>query len=51
MGWYVVYLLMVVINGIMCTLHGYDIFTWQYWVWAFTIILSFVAGSNWRKDE
>lgn len=48
-GWYIVYLLMIMCNGVMCHVHNFDGGTWQYWVWSIMIILTFVAGSNYRK--
>lgn len=30
-GWYIVYLLMIAANSVMCTSHGYGINTWQNW--------------------
>lgn len=49
-GWYVVYLLMVFANAAMCNLNGFDIRTWQFWTWSAIIILTFVAGANYRKE-
>ena len=48
-GWYLVYLLMIVINSVMTTVHGFNITTWQYWVWGAMLILCFVSGANYRK--
>jgi hypothetical protein len=50
-GWYTVYLLMVCINSVMATLHGFGISTWQFWIWATMLIICFVAGSNYRDKE
>jgi hypothetical protein len=50
-GWYVVYLLMVIINSVMCSLHGFTLFTWQYWVYFWILVLSFVSGASYRRKE
>lgn len=50
-GWYTVYLLMIVINAIMCSVHDFTLFTWQYWVYAAMLILCFVSGASYRKKE
>lgn len=50
-GWYTVYLLMVIINSIMCSMHGFTLDTWQYWVYAAISILCFVSGAEYRKKE
>lgn len=43
-GWYVVYLLMIVANSIMCHMHDFRVYTWQYWVWFVIVMLSYIAG-------
>ena len=45
-GWYVVYLLMIVVNSVMCTAHGYSFKTWQNWVWFGTVVVAFIAGRH-----
>lgn len=50
-GWYIVYLLMIIINAVMCAIHGFTLSTWQYWVYAWMLILCFVSGANYRKKE
>ena len=50
-GWYIVYLLMIIINAIMCYVHDFNVFTWQYWVYAWMLILCFVSGTNYRKGD
>lgn len=50
-GWYVVYLLMCGLNGAMCTAHGFHFGQWQFWAWSGIVILSFIAGSNYRKGD
>lgn len=50
-GWYIVYLLMVMLNSIMCSIHGFTIVTWQYWVYFWMLVLTFVAGASYRKDK
>jgi len=49
-GWYVVYLLMIVINQVMCVTHGFNLFTWQAWVWMVIPIMCFVAGAHYKED-
>ena len=48
-GWYIVYLLMIAINSVMTTVHGFDIGTWQHWAWFGMLVMCFVAGSNCYK--
>lgn len=50
-GWYIGYLFVVFVNSIMCSIHGFGINTWQYWVHTVILILSFVSGANYRKGE
>ena len=50
-GWYLVYILMIIINSVMCTLHGFNILTWQHWVYFWTLVLCFVSGANYCKWE
>lgn len=45
-GWYVVYLLMIIINSVMTALHGFNIATWQYWVWFGMLVMCFIAGRH-----
>lgn len=47
-GWYMVYILMVFINQIMCYSQDFNILTWQNWVWSVMLILCFVAGDKYR---
>ena len=28
-GWYTVYLLMIILNVILCKIHGFEAFSWQ----------------------
>ena len=50
-GWYLVYLLMVIINSVMCSVHGFGVFTWQYWVYFWMLVLCFASGANYSKKE
>lgn len=50
-GWYAIYLLAIAIASAMSTFHGYNISTWQYWVWFGLIVISFIAGSEYRNKE
>ena len=50
-GWYIVYLLMIAINTVMTTHHGFGLNTWQYWVWSGMLILTFVAGASYKKED
>ena len=50
-GWYIVYLLMCIANGIMCNIHGFSIDGWQFWVWTGIVGLTFVAGASYRRKE
>lgn len=43
-GWYIVYLLMIAVNSIMTTCHGFGFDTWQHWAWLGMLILCFIAG-------
>ena len=42
---------MIIINAVMCAVHGFNLLTWQYWVYAWMLILCFVSGANYRKKE
>lgn len=48
-GWYVVYALICFLNQVVCYINGFNLLTWQNWTWVGMIILSFIAGSNYRK--
>ena len=48
-GWYIVYLLMVIINGLIYIARGYDPLTWQYWAGTLIVIISFISGAEYRK--
>lgn len=48
-GWYIVYLLMIAINSVMTTAHGFHIGTWQHWVWFGMLVICFIAGDNCYK--
>lgn len=50
-GWYTVYLLMVITNSIMCSIHDFSVFTWQYWAYFWMLVLCFVSGANYRRKE
>lgn len=39
------------INSIMCSLHGFNVLSWQYWVYFWMLVLCFVSGANYRKRE
>ena len=45
-GWYFVYLLMIAINSVMTTFHGFHAATWQHWVWLAIVVMSFIAGRS-----
>lgn len=49
-GWYAVYVLMVVANAVMCSIHGFTVMTWQYWVYFWILVLCFISGANYRKE-
>ena len=48
-GWYAVYLLTIAVNSVMCSINGFNIASWQFWVWIWVPILSFVSGASYRK--
>lgn len=50
-GWCTVYLLMVIVNSVMCSVHDFSVLTWQYWVYFWMLVLCFVSGSNYRNKE
>lgn len=50
-GWYLVYLLMVATNSVMCAIHGFTLLTWQYWVYFCMLVLCFVSGASYHKDK
>ena len=50
-GWYVVYILMVIFNQILCNIYGFNLLTWQNWAWSIMLILCFVSGSNYLKEK
>ena len=43
-GWNVVYLLMVMATGMMSTLNGYGLRSWQSWVYLGIVTLTYIAG-------
>ena len=43
-GWYFVYLLMALINGCMLAGNGYSLVDWQWWVWMWIPIITYIAG-------
>lgn len=45
-GWYVVYILMIAANAVMCHFNGFSVLTWQYWVWSVIVILTYISGAN-----
>lgn len=49
-GWYVVYLLMCSLNGVTCINNGFGFNSWQFWAYTGMIIMSFIAGSNYRRN-
>lgn len=49
MGWYMVYLIMCVLNGALCSQSGFSFDTWQFWSRTGIVIMSFIAGSHYRK--
>ena len=49
-GWYVVYILSIIINVVVCHINHFTLTTWQYWVYSALLILTFVAGANYRKE-
>ena len=49
--WDIVYPLMIALNCIMTTMHGFGILTWQHWVWVVMLVLCFIAGQNCREEE
>jgi hypothetical protein len=50
-GWYITYVLMVIINGLVYIAAGYDRTTWQYWSSFLVLALCFISGANYRKEE
>lgn len=50
-GWYIVYILMIFLNQLLCTVNGYPIDTWQNWAYSAMLILCFVSGAEYRKGE
>ena len=50
-GWYVVYLIMVIINSVMCVTNGFYLNTWQYWVWLVIPMMCWIAGCSYCKKE
>lgn len=50
-GWYVLYLIMVIINSTMCVTNGFGFNTWQYWVWLTIPMMCWIAGASYRKKE
>jgi hypothetical protein len=48
-GWYTVYFLMLLSNGIISRITHPTVWTWQYWTYAVMMILCFVAGANYKE--
>lgn len=51
MGWYIVYLIMVVVHGIVMTTSGHGITSWQYWITLFCVIGANIAGSEFENHK
>ena len=45
-GWYVVYILMCGLNGVLYGTMGHAFNSWQFWVGLFIPILCYIAGTN-----
>lgn len=45
-GWFVVYVLMCALNGLLYATMGYSINSWQFWVSLFIPALCYIAGTN-----
>lgn len=45
-GWYVVYIVMCALNGVLYGTMGHTITSWQFWVGLFIPILCYIAGTN-----
>lgn len=50
-GWYTVYIIMIVVNTIVCHINNFDMTTWQFWVYSVSMMMCFIAGSYYRKKE
>jgi hypothetical protein len=48
-GWYIVYMLMIILNSIMCIKHGFGPNTWQNWAWFGIVVMSFIAGRGYSN--
>lgn len=45
-GWYVVYIIMCALNGLLYATMGRTITSWQFWVSLFIPVLCYIAGTN-----
>lgn len=50
MGWFIVYIITIIIANVVTDSMGYDVRTWQYWVITLCIMLARLSGSYNSKD-
>lgn len=50
-GWYFVYLLMGLINGAMLAGNGYFLGDWQFYVWLFIPVITYIAGREVERGK
>lgn len=50
-GWYAVYIIACVINGIVCSMNEFTIDTWQFWVYLSLLFSCFLSGCHYRNKE
>ena len=43
-GWFVVWIIVCFLSGIMTTANGFNVRTWQYWAWLALIALAHISG-------
>lgn len=48
-GWYTVYILLLLLNGVINRATHSNVWTWHYWAYAAMLILCFVAGANYKE--
>ena len=51
MGWYIAYLIICAINGAVCVVNGFSFNTWQFWFYAFAVILAFTFGREMQRES
>lgn len=50
-GWYAVYILVLFMHNVICSIHGFTLSTWQYWVYLTMLMFCFLSGAFYREKK